>query len=300
MTVVTSRGPVVLTEREWRPRAATHAARVDAWTAPHLNRRRRGERHPVWDFLWTYYSYRPAQMRRWHPGPDVVLEGAADHLAWEGYVRIPSGVALDTAGLAARQETTLRFVHTLLTRTASRSANFRCFGLHEWAMVYQSAPSALRHPSWPLRLGQAETDLVVDRHRISCSHYDAYRFFAPAVMPRNAVQPRRDNQPQLEQPGCLHASMDLYKWAYKLEPLTPSDLLADCFALARDVREVDMRASPYDLTALGLEPLPIETAAGKAAYVAAQRRFADRAAPLRERLLAVCSRALQVGSGEAP
>ena len=32
-----------------------------------------------------------------------------------------------------------------------------------------------------------------------------------------------------------------------------------------------MRASPYDLTELGYQPVPIETAAGKAEYVAAQR-----------------------------
>ncbi len=84
----------------------------------------------------------------------------------------------------------------------------------------------------------------------------------------------------MEQPGCLHANMDLYKWATKLAPLTPSQLIADCFELAVAVRELDMAASPYDLRAYGYEPVPIETPAGRAAYARAQAAFADRAAPL--------------------
>jgi hypothetical protein len=42
-------------------------------------------------------------------------------------------------------------------------------------------------------------------------------------------------------------------------PFAPSELIADCFALAHDIREVDMRASPYDVRALGFAPIPIET-----------------------------------------
>jgi len=79
--------------------------------------------------------------------------------------------------------------------------------------------------------------------------------------------------------------MDLYKWAYKIVPLIPSELVADCFELARDIRILDMRASPYDLSGLGFEPVRIETPAGRAEYVAAQRSFAERAAALRRRLI---------------
>ncbi len=66
-------------------------------------------------------------------------------------------------------------------------------------------------------------------------------------------------------------------------------MLLDCFELARDIRTLDMRASPYDLAALGYPPVQIETPAGKAEYAAAQRTFADRARPLRERLVALCN-----------
>jgi hypothetical protein len=71
-----------------------------------------------------------------------------------------------------------------------------------------------------------------------------------------------------------------------------SELVADCFELARDIRVLDMRASPYDLTGLGYEPVRIETSAGKAEYVREQRAFAERGAPLRARLVAECERLL--------
>ncbi|MGK5643543.1 3-methyladenine DNA glycosylase, partial [Streptomyces sp. URMC 126] len=80
----------------------------------------------------------------------------------------------------------------------------------------------------------------------------------------NTRRPTFETRVLNEQPGCLHAGMDVYKWAYKLAPFTPSDLVADCFALAREIRTLDMRASPYDLTAWGYSPVAIETPAGKA------------------------------------
>ena len=83
--------------------------------------------------------------------------------------------------------------------------------------------------------------------------------------------------------------MDLYKWAYKLAPATPADLVAACFELAADVRELDMRACPYDLTAFGYPPVPIETPAGRAADARAQAVFARRAAPLRAQLIDLCA-----------
>lgn len=89
----------------------------------------------------------------------------------------------------------------------------------------------------------------------------------------------------MEQPGCLHGNMDLYKWAYKLVPAVSSDLLADCFELAWDVREMDMQASPYDLADWGFEPIRIETPEGRAEYVRRQRGFAERGQALRARLI---------------
>lgn len=150
----------------------------------------------------------------------------------------------------------------------------------------------MRHEDAPLRLGASGTDDVVEAHRIRCSHFDAFRFFQPQAVERNELQPTRESQRRMEQPGCLHASMDLYKWAYKLLPAVDSDLLADCFDLAWDVRVTDMEASPYDLTEWGYEPVRIETPEGKAEYVRRQRAFAQRGNRLRERLAAAVERLL--------
>jgi hypothetical protein len=277
-----------MSRSEWEAVQAAHHARVDAATAAHLGRRGDGRKHPVEDFLFTYYSQRPAQLRRWHPGPGVLLEGAADlpRAEWKHYRVEGDGVVLDAASFVEARWETVQFASTLVAATQARPAQFGCFGLHEWAMVYRLGDDEVRHAGWPLRLGSSGTDEVVEAHQIRCSHYDAFRFYTPPARSLNLIQPTRESQPDLEQPGCLHAGMDLYKWAYKLSPAVPSDLVMDCFDLAREIRELDMRASPYDLTELGYEPVPIETPAGKATYAAAQRGFSARGQVLRERLLA--------------
>lgn len=274
-----------LPEATWRAQAAAHAERVDGWVAPHLQRRRTGTKHPVEDFLFTYYSYRPAQLRRWHPGAGVVLEGGSAAELGAGYIDTPSGATLDTASVLRRRGDFVTWVWRLLTRTAARQPHLGCFGMHEWAMVYLQSPDELRHRGWRLRLSPEHTAEVVRQNRIRCSHFDAYRFFTPAARPLNAFSPTRESQPDLEQPGCLHANMDLYKWAYKLSPLVPSDLVADCFELARRIRALDMQASPYDLTDLGYQPVPVETAEGRGEYARRQREFAEEAALLRARLI---------------
>ncbi|MFB9895843.1 3-methyladenine DNA glycosylase [Planobispora takensis] len=278
----------VLEPEVWRARAQAHRRRVEAWTAPHLARRARGETHPVEDFLFTYYGYRPARLQQWHPGAGVVLEGARD--LGRDYVDTSEGATLDTAALMDRRGATVEWAARLLAATAERPAHFGCFGLHEWAMVYRT--TEIRHESWPLRLSGEEIARVVEERGVRCSHFDAFRFFTPEARPLNVLQPTRQRQHELEQPGCLHANMDLYKWAYKLSPLVSSELVADCFMLARDIRAVDMRAAPYDLSALGYRAIRIETPEGRAEYAAEQRGFAEQARVHRRRLLEVCERLL--------
>lgn len=269
----------VLSPDAWRAREAAHQARVDVWIQPHLERRRARQAHPVHDFLFTYYSHRPAALRRWHPGYDVSCV--------DGPAPVPSSVVEQRRPLISQ-------LRQLLSATAARPAMLGCFGLHEWAMVYQA--EANRHP-WPLRLGSAATDNVVRGNRITCSHFDAFRFFTPPARSLNLLQPGREDRAAFEQPGCLHAGMDLYKHAFRLSPLICSELVADCFELAWDIRILDMRAAPYDFTGLILDPtgeewtpVRIETPEGKADYVAAQRSFAERGAPIRRRLLEECDR----------
>ena len=283
-----------LDRETWEPRARAHADRVDAYVEPHLARHRAGLEHPVHDFLFTYYSQRPAQLRRWHPGYGVRLADAPEYDGLKGY---EDGAV--TAAHVGTQRPLLVALRRLLAATAARPANFGCFGMHEWAMVYRLPEQQVRHAAWPLRLGPAGTDAVVESHRIACSHFDAFRFFAPAAVPLNSLSPTAQDRPAFEQPACLHAGMDLYKHAFRLSPMVSSDLVADCFELAWDIRVLDMRAAPYDLAELGLDPVRVETAAGKAEYAEAQRGFAERGAPLRARLVEECDRLLAVADGVA-
>lgn len=285
---------VQLPESEWLGRRSAHEQRVRAWTDPHQARQSRGEKHPVEDFLWEYYSYRPSWLRRWHPGPDVVLLGAAarDYLRWPEYHERDGGVAVNCAAFDPKRRASLVWLAGLLRATHERPPSFGCFGLHEWAMVYRLDAAEVRHARLPLRFSPEETARITESLPIRCSHFDAFRFFTPAARPLNRLQPERATTDQLEQRGCLHANMDLYKWAFKLAPFTPAELMADCFALAREIREVDMRASPYDCTSLGLAAIAIETPEGRADYERLQRAFAERSQPLRARLLGLCERLL--------
>lgn len=275
---------MILSRADWTARDRAHQERADALTADHRERAARREKHPVWDFLFTYYSYKPAQLRRWHPGAGVELEDAPERLDWRWYSPGTStgGVAPDAALFAREKPELAGLVERMLRRTASRPGQFGCFGLHEWAMVYQADEH--RHPA-PLRLGRSGTDLVVESNDLRCTHFDAFRFFTPEAVPRNRLPLTRDDQPEREQPGCLHAGMDLYKWALKLGPLIPGELLLDCFELARDIRLLDMQAAPYDLADWEVVPVRIETPEGKAEYVRRQRGFAERGAVLRSALL---------------
>lgn len=286
--------PTYLDELEWTALASVHAARVDEFVEPHLARRESLVKHPVHDFLFTYYSQRPAQLRRWHPGFGVTLRGdVSTYRALKGYADT-SGTTSVTEEYVASQRTLLTTLHRLLRATASRPAHVGCFGLHEWAMVYRLEEDETRHADWPLRLGATGTDQVVESHRIACSHFDAFRFFTTPARPLNTLSPGREDRPDFEQPGCLHAGMDLYKHAFRLTPMIGSDLVADCFDLAREIRVLDMRAAPYDLADLGYEPVRIETPQGKREYAAAQAGFARRGAPLRQRLILECERLLAV------
>jgi hypothetical protein len=271
---------------DWPERADAHERRVRNFLDGH--RGPDGRPHPVWDFLFTYYSLRPGHLICWHPGYGVQLRGAtavARYAGRTGYVVRDQGVTVGAQYLAKRRDTVV-FIAELLTATATRPAQFNCFGLHEWAMVYRS--DEVRHRSVPLRLGSAGTDAVVESMPLRCSHFDAFRFFTAAAAPRNTEQLTRKSQLRTEQPGCLHANMDLTKWALKLGPLVASELLIDCLELAAEARTLDMAASPYDLRDYGLAPVAVENPADRNEYVRRQRDIAARATPLRARLIEAC------------
>lgn len=291
-TAPASSRPQDLAADAWRPLAAAHAAAAQHRTQRRLDRRAQGKTHPVEDFLFEYYNHRPAHFARWHPDPGVGLIGAAERADWAFYTWDGSVARLKIEEFLERRGRAVEFVTALLRATLDRPARLGCFGLHEWAMVYRADEEQIRHQGWPLRLGSSGTDAVVEGQRIACSHADAFRFFTEPARERNTLQPTRETQLRNEQPGCLHAGMDLYKWSFKLSPLIPSRITLAAFDLAYEIRELDMRAAPYDLSELGYTPVRIETAEGRAEYAAAQRGFAERSNGVRRDILAVLESAV--------
>lgn len=155
---------------------------------------------------------------------------------------------------------------------------------------------------------------MVESIPLACTHFDAIRFFAPAAVPLNTVEPTpsRATQPELEQPGCVHATMDLFRYSLKLWPFLPAELLvcailsshvvwnaimpwclalqADSLELALKARVLDVRASPYDLSLwhgreFDLSPIKVETSEGRREYQREQSKLAARAVPIRRRLI---------------
>ena len=284
-------GDGVVSADRWRVVRDAHVDRIAARTDEHIARRMRQERHPVEDFLFTYYPFKPGQLKKWHPGPGVRLELADEQdrryfdRRWYRIDADGTTAEVDIESWRADRGDGAKFIASLLASTLHREANFGCFGIHEWAMVYRLSEDERRHQQVPLRLSPAETDAVVEGHRIQCSHHDAFRFFTAPARPLNTLQPSRSGMLDNEQPGCLHAGMDLYKWAMKISPIADSALVVDCFDLAADIRTLDMEASPYDLRGWGYGVVAVETAAGKAEYMRRQREFSARAQSLRQRLL---------------
>lgn len=283
---------VTLSRAQWSQRSASHRQRVDTLLAGHRWRSDRGLKHPVEDFLFEYYTFRPSQLRRWHPGDGVVLADAPGWANERDYCAVGDGVRLDTAAVLRVRSRTVARAYALLRATMARRPAFGCFGMHEWAMVDGVGAEDTRHPQLGLRLAPEQISATLRSVGVRCTHIDAYRFFTPSAKPLNEYAPTRANQVELDQPGCLHVGMDLYRIAYKLSPIIESELVTDCFELARRIRIVDLRASPYDLTDLELTPVPVETAEGRAEYAAAQRKLAAAAAPLRQRLLDRAARLL--------
>lgn len=255
---------------EYVARTAAHRARVAPQAEAWVHRRSRAQKHPVWDFLFTYYNFSQNKLLTWVPSvfDQEITSGSFEWPPFE-----------------ERNVRQAQWIVQLCENVMGKPARLNCHGLHEWAMVYRQSAEEIRHNACALRMPPDELARFVESQPICCTHYDAYRFFTPAARPLNMLQPVLDTRQEMEQPGCLHANMDLYKWAYKLWPWIGSDLVADAFEVAVAGREMDMRASPYNLAEYGLEPIRIETEQGRAGYRRKQERIAKLAEPVRIKLL---------------
>ena len=287
--------PILLPESTWRAREEAHREELAPITSAYRQRKARGDLHPVHDFLFRYYSFTAGKLEQWHPAVTETLEikgSEPAHFQQKHYLREGNSIALDSSRLGVKEIERFHFARRLLEKTANRPANFGCYGLHEWAMVYQSENPRHRERA-PLRLTTKEITEFVDSQTLACSHFDAVRFFTPAAAPHNRLQPTLLTREEHEQPGCIHANMDLYKWTFKAMPWLGSDLLRETFFLALALRELDMRASPYNLENFGYEAIAIETPSGRAEYVRRQQDLAEKSSALRLRVISTLDTILE-------
>lgn len=283
----------VLSSEDWRQRADRHQKLISPLADDFLQRRSMGKKHPVHDFLFTYYHFSPTKLKQWVPSFEEALQiEDEDDLPFSAYwfERHSKILQLNPERLQKHILALAAFVEELCLTLLERPPRFGCFGLHEWAMVYRTPQEQLRHADYRLRLPPEALADFVESQNLCCTHYDAYRFFTPQAAPLNLYQPALHTRLQNEQSGCLHANMDLYKWASKLWPWVGSDFIAQAFWLALEGREIDMRASPYDLLEHGYPPICIETEAGRKAYQSLQQQYAQKATALRAELALFCGR----------
>lgn len=258
--------------------------RINEILDPYFEKRGRQIRQPIEDFLFEYYSFGPNKLRTWNPGFNV--NPSSDWTSTDSRYHLdPNELKwyLNPSEFPEKRLRMLRWVIQLQEAMITRAPAFGCHGLHEWAMVYKI--DEVRHEQLPLRLSPDEIARTVDSLPIRCSHYDAFRFFTPDAVPLNNLNPTYDSRLEFEQGGCIHANMDLYKWAYKFHPWLGSEFIWESFLLAREIRYFDMQASPYDLSAYGLEPICIETPEGRREYTQRQQYFAQKARDVRIKLV---------------
>lgn len=289
----------LLSVEMWTARAKKHLDLVSPLADAFLKRRELGQTHAVHDFLFTYYSCSPAKLKQWVPSLEedlVVTPHTREEFPWlKEYwdFKNENIISFNHERIHKNIRGAAIFIEELCGNIAQKAPRFGCFGLHEWAMVYKLPPEDRRHKKHRLRLSPSEVANFVESQSICCSHYDAYRFFTEEARPLNTLNPQFETRLKMEQGGCLHANMDLYKWAMKLWPWIGSDFIAQTFFLALEGRELDMRASPYDLSAEGYAPLCIETEEGRTQYQHEQQLYAERAMKLRGELRAFCQNLLR-------
>lgn len=273
-----------LTAEEWQQKRAKHREKIEELIDGYLERRSHQQKDPVMDFLFEYYAFRPSYLKSWTPGIGTLLiDGAGTDWRFDEMANMEGGSYLDISHFDRDRISALEWISTLLEQSSERKPSFGCFGMHEWAMVYKA--DRVRHDYLSLRMDKKELAEFVESRPLVCTHFDAFRFFTDEAKPQNKFDLQRDNFAEMEQPGCLHTNMDLYKWSFKMYPWISSESIRKAFTLAVETRLVDMKASPYDLRERGLEPIKIETEEGRREYIQKQRAIFEKSQPIRNQLL---------------
>ena len=287
MSYVKTYNPVtILSQTQWQSLQVDNYQSLVTTIDAHRQRVQRGEKHPIIDFLFEYYHFKPAKLLEWSPGLGIILRGSSsdEFLNKRAFTKSTQGVFVAPEAFPDKRREGLEWTINLLKQTLVNQPVFKCFGLHEWCMIYDK--SDIRHPNLPLRLAHNEIRETASANTIQCTHYDAYRFYSNDAKVFNHQALHRADMLKNEQPGCLHNNMDLYRWAYKYYPWIGSDIIREAFLLAVEIRSTDMRASPYDVSEFtNLPAIKVETNQGKSEYIQHQRHYFAKAQVIRKSLL---------------
>jgi len=273
-----------LKPEEWQAQRARHETEIGELIDDYLEQRSHQKKNPVLDFLFEYYAFRPSHLKSWSPGFGTLLkETSGDDWRFEEMESLDSDRYLAVENFPEDRISALTWILDVLKQSAGRKPSFGCFGMHEWAMVYKA--KHIRHDYLSLRMDMDDLAEFVESRPLVCTHFDAFRFFTSEAKPQNKFELNRENFAEMEQPGCLHTNMDLYKWAFKMYPWISSDTIRKAFRLAVETRVVDMKASPYDLRERGLEPIKVETEEGRREYMQQQKTICKKSQPIRRQLI---------------
>jgi len=235
-------------------------------------------------------------------GSNLHLRGA---MPYSGGVLYSPFSFFDQPDNASKTSNPYVWYRSVLQQTLRAEPVLHCHGLHEWAMQYwppgaDPPPSQQYQSTLPLRVSQQVINTAVERRGISCTHVDALRYFAPAAGPLNhhGASLERSQQLELEQPGCVHAHMDMLKHILRLSPYCDPTLVQRVLHVAIQARTLDVAASPYDSTHYGVSVIPIETMEGRAQYRMEQQELMLKATPVRQDLLYAYNVFLNLAFGE--
>ncbi|NIT60029.1 MAG: 3-methyladenine DNA glycosylase [Aliifodinibius sp.] len=273
-----------LSPDQWQDQKKDHYQKISDLIDKYLERRSHQQKDPVLDFLFEYYAFRPSYLKRWSPGLGTLLIGGASHDWQFDEMETADGDSfLDITHFDEDRISSVKWILNVLKQSLDRKPSFGCFGMHEWAMVYKA--DQVRHDYLSLRMDKEELAEFVESRPLVCTHFDAFRFFTDEAKPQNKFELNREKFADMEQPGCLHTNMDLYKWAFKMYPWISSNTIREAFELAVETRVMDMKASPYDLRDRGLEPIKIETDKGRREYMQKQMTIYKKSQPIRQQLI---------------
>lgn len=285
-----------LKPEEWQAQRARHETEIGELIDDYLERRSHQQKNPVLDFLFEYYAFRPSHLKSWSPGLGTLLkEASAQDWRFDEMESLDRDRYLAAENFPEDRISALTWILDVLKQSADRKPSFGCFGMHEWAMVYKA--KHIRHDYLSLRMEMNELAEFVESRPLVCTHFDAFRFFTAEAKPQNKFELNRESFAEMEQPGCLHTNMDLYKWAFKMYPWISSDTIREAFKLAVETRVIDMKASPYDLRERGLEPIKIETEEGRREYMQKQKSIFAKSKPIRQQLISEYETLLNTVSG---